>query len=194
MNLDPFLPPICEFPVKIIGIGDCGLHCLEVIGSEKLKDVDLVAINTNRRMLNQSPARTRILLGGGNGAGGNPELGQRFAEENVSSISMALSGAKTVMLLAGMGGGTGTGVSPVVARLAKDAKVIAVVSYPFSFEGAARQQIARSGISRLRENVDLLLVLENDHLLRFVERPPSILQVYGLVAKSAAWHVLACIL
>jgi cell division protein FtsZ len=196
MNLDEFIPPVCEYPVKIAAVGDAGIHCLDVIGGEKLKGIDLIAINTNRRVLGKTGSRSAIVIGEGSGAGGDPELGRQAAEENASLISLSLSGAKTMILIAGMGGGTGTGASPVVARLAteKGSTVIGVVTFPFSFEGAARQQIARTGISRLRETVDSLIVLENDRLLRFVERPPSIEQVYLLAAKAAAWRVLSCIL
>jgi cell division protein FtsZ len=142
--------------------------------------VDFIAINTDSQALMSSQARQRLHIGEratrGLGAGGDPEIGERAAEESVDELHTVLQGSDMVFVTAGMGGGTGTGASPLVAKVARDegALTIGVVTRPFSFEGAQRAKVAEMGIEQLKEHVDTLIVIPNDRLLETADKRVSL--------------------
>ncbi len=175
-NTDPYsgMPEIgAGAPViKVVGIGGGGSNAVSRMFKEKLPVVEYYAMNTDAQHLFRCDVSHRLAIGRnltrGLGAGAQPELGRQAAEESRNDIERALEGADMVFLAAGMGGGTGSGASPMVAQIAKDtgALTVAVVSRPFSFEAAARRKNAEEGIARLREQVDTLIVIPNDRLLQ----------------------------
>jgi cell division protein FtsZ len=151
---------------------------------ENVKGVEFIASNTDVQALKNSKAETVIQLGPkytrGLGAGSQPEVGQKSAEESEQAISDALEGADMVFITAGMGGGTGTGAAPIVAKIAKDlgALTVGVVTRPFSFEGPKRGRFAAEGISLLKENVDTLLIISNNRLLEVVDKKTPMLEAF----------------
>lgn len=165
--------PLC---IKVIGVGGAGSNAVDRMIQVGLNGVEFVAVNTDAQALAQSEAPHRLQLGPrvakGLGVGGDPEWGARAAEESQEAIHEALRGAQVVFIAAGMGGGTGTGATPVVARIARehDALTIAAVTRPFSFEGTRRCAIAERGIIALSRHVNSLIVISNDRLLRLVGR------------------------
>ena len=175
-NNDPYsgMPEIgAGAPViKVVGIGGGGSNAVSRMFKEKLPVVEYYAMNTDAQHLFRCDVAHRLAIGRnltrGLGAGAQPELGRQAAEESRNDIERALEGADMVFLAVGMGGGTGSGASPMVAQIAKDtgALTVAVVSRPFSFEAAARRKNAEEGIARLREQVDTLIVIPNDRLLQ----------------------------
>lgn len=158
--------------LKVVGCGGGGSSAVNRMIKDGVKFVDFIVLNTDLQALNKSNSKVRIPIGqkltGGLGAGGNPEIGQKAAEEDRETIANVLKGADMVFITAGMGGGTGTGSAPVVAQIAKEsgALTVGVVTTPFSFEGPVRMQLADEGISKLRENVDALIVIPNEQLLK----------------------------
>src|SRR3990167_6697056 len=167
--------------IKVIGVGGSGKNAVNHMVSSKVRGVEFVAINTDAQDLHQSLAHKKIRIGKGLtkglGTGMNPELGRQAAEETKDEILEALKGADMVFVTCGMGGGTGTGGAPVVAQAAKSqgALTIGVVTRPFAFEGAERARLAESGLSRLREAVDALIIIPNDKLLSVVSKDTSFL-------------------
>ncbi|MBM3941797.1 MAG: cell division protein FtsZ [SAR202 cluster bacterium] len=157
--------------IKVIGIGGGGTNAVSRMCKDKLPVVEYYALNTDLQHLYRTEVPHRIALGAqltrGLGAGAQPDLGRQAAEESRSDIEKIVKGADMVFIAAGMGGGTGTGASPVVAQIAKEAGAltVAVVSRPFSFEAAARRKNAEDGIARLRDHVDTLVVIPNDRLM-----------------------------
>jgi cell division protein FtsZ len=149
-----------------------------------IQGVEFIAINTDAQalMLSNAPQRLRIgdKLTKGLGSGGNPEIGEKAGSESGEEIKAALKGADMVFVTCGMGGGTGTGAAPVIAKLAKEsgALTIGVVTKPFTFEGARRRRVSDEGIKRLRESVDTLIVIPNDRLLQVVDKKASIQQAF----------------
>jgi len=172
--------------IKIIGVGGGGNNALNHIIRSGLKGVEFLAANTDVRNLEQSAAETRITLGQnltkGLGAGGNPLVGASAAKESSDVIKNHLKGADMVFLTAGMGGGTGTGASPVIASIARDLGilVVAVVTRPFSFEGKKRMDQAMEGIRQLREQVDAFIMISNDRLLALAEKNDSLLAMFAM--------------
>jgi cell division protein FtsZ len=160
--------------IKVAGIGGAGSNAVDRMIQMGIPGVSFIAANCDAQALARSEAPHKIQLGAALthslGAGGNPAIGARAAIESREALGEALCGADMVFVAAGMGGGTGTGAAPVVAQIAQaeDALTIAVVSRPFSFEGNKRAAVAEEGIARLREQVDALLVVSNDHLLDLV--------------------------
>jgi cell division protein FtsZ len=160
--------------IKVVGVGGAGSNAVDRMIQMGIPGVDFIATNCDAQALIRSEAPHKIQLGAALtrslGAGGNPAVGARAAIESREALGEALCGADMVFIAAGMGGGTGTGAAPVVAQIAQaeDALTIAVVSRPFSFEGNKRAAVAEEGIARLREQVDALLVVSNDHLLELV--------------------------
>ena len=158
--------------LKVIGLGGGGQNAVDRMIELQIPGIDFIAANTDRQALNRSHAPVKIQLGPqwtrGFGAGGNPDNGERAAEESVAQLKAALSGADMVFLTAGMGGGTGTGSIPVAARVAREAGAvtIAIVTTPFGFEMQRRMNVARQGIQKLRANTDTLIVIPNDRLLQ----------------------------
>ena len=152
----------------------------------RLRGVEFIAMNTDAQALLLSNASRRIRLGEkltkGLGAGSNPEIGMKAAEESKEDIREALEGADMVFITAGMGGGTGTGGTPVVAQVAKELSclTVGVVTKPFSFEGRRRQQQAEQGIENLRDKVDTLIIIPNDRLLQVVDKRTSILEAFAI--------------
>ncbi len=157
--------------IKVVGIGGGGSNAVSRMFKDKLPVVEYYAINTDGQHLFRCDVAHRLSIGQnltrGLGAGAQPDLGRQAAEESRQEIEAALEGADMVFLAVGMGGGTGTGASPVVAQIAKEtgALTVAVVSRPFSFEAAARRKNAEEGIARLKDQVDTLIVIPNDRLL-----------------------------
>jgi len=162
--------------IKVVGVGGGGTNAVNRMIVEGLLGVDFIAINTDGQalMLSNAPKRVRIgdKLTRGLGAGGNPEQGMKAAEESSDELYAVLKGADMVFITCGMGGGTGTGASPVVARIAKEvgALTIGVVTRPFTFEGHKRSAAAELGINALKEHVDTLIAIPNDRLLEIVDK------------------------
>jgi cell division protein FtsZ len=162
--------------IKVVGIGGGGMNAVTRMANSNLKGVEFVVMNTDEQVLNRSIVENRVQLGNkitrGMGAGGDPEVGSKAAQEDKDKILAVLKGADMVFVTAGMGGGTGTGAAPVVAQIAKELKclVVGVVTLPFSTEGKRRSEIARNGLNSLRENVDTLITIKNDSLLKVVDK------------------------
>lgn len=156
--------------IKVIGVGGGGGNAVNRMITEKVQGVDFIVANTDLQALNASQAQTKIQLGPkltkGLGAGSNPEVGDKAAEESEEQIQKALEGSDMVFITAGMGGGTGTGAAPVVAKIAKDsgALTVGVVTRPFSFEGPRRDKFASEGLAKLKANVDTLIIVANNRL------------------------------
>ena len=154
--------------IKVIGVGGGGGNAVEHMLNEGVQGVEFVCANTDAQALNRSGATQIIQLGGkGLGAGGKPEVGRAAAEEAIEEIKAAISGANMLFITAGMGGGTGTGAAPVIARVAKEMGIltVGVVTKPFEFEGNRRMKSADAGVQELEANVDSLIVVLNEKLL-----------------------------
>ncbi|MBF7050497.1 MULTISPECIES: cell division protein FtsZ [Streptococcus] len=177
--------------IKVIGIGGGGGNAINRMIDEGVSGVEFIAANTDVQALSGSKAETVIQLGPkltrGLGAGGQPEIGRKAAEESEEVLTEALTGADMVFITAGMGGGSGTGAAPVIARIAKGlgALTVAVVTRPFGFEGSKRGNFAIEGINELREHVDTLLIISNNNLLEIVDKKTPLLE-----ALSEADNVL----
>ena len=177
--------------IKVIGVGGGGGNAINRMIEEGLAGVEFIAANTDIQALSSSKAETVIQLGPkltrGLGAGGQPEVGRKAAEESEETLTEALTGADMVFITAGMGGGSGTGAAPVIARIAKSlgALTVAVVTRPFGFEGNKRGAFAVEGIQELREQVDTLLIISNNNLLEIVDKKTPLLE-----ALSEADNVL----
>lgn len=162
--------------IKVIGIGGCGNNAINRLAHQTPYPIQFVEINTDQMVLDKSEADICITIGkkltGGFGAGGNPEIAYAAAEENTDEIKEMVNDANMVILTAGMGGGTGTGALPYIAKMCKDLGIltVAVVTTPFSFENPNRSDVARAGIQNLEKCVDTLLVISNDKLLSSNEK------------------------
>ena len=180
-----------KIKIKVIGVGGGGNNAVNRMIDAGVKNVEFVAVNTDKAALQRSKADVKVAIGEkltkGQGAGANPEVGASAAEENCEDIAAAIKGADMVFITAGMGGGTGTGAAPVVAKIAKDMGIltVAVVTKPFSFEGAKRMNQAETGIENLSANVDSLLVIPNERLKQI-----STTRITFLNAFSEADNVL----
>jgi len=172
--------------IKVVGVGGGGNNAVNRMIEMGLRGVDFIAINTDAQALTLSNATYKVQIGQkltkGLGAGANPEVGQKAAEESKDEIIHALRGADMVFITAGMGGGTGTGAAPIVAEAAKEvgALTVGVVTKPFTFEGRRRMSVAEKGIANLRSKVDTLITIPNDRLLQVVEKKTSILQAFRI--------------
>ncbi len=161
--------------IRVVGVGGSGKNAVNHMIESKVRGVEFIAVNSDAQDLHRSLAKRKIHVGKnltrGLGTGMNPELGKRAAEETRQEIQEALSGSDMVFITCGMGGGTGTGASAVVAKIAKEvgALVIAIVTKPFSFEGAQRKEIAERGLADLKKEVDAFIVIPNDKLLSVVD-------------------------
>jgi cell division protein FtsZ len=170
--------------IKVIGAGGGGSNAVNRMIAAGLKNVRFIVANTDLQALSLSKAETRLGLGAkvthGLGAGGKPEVGEKAALEDKEAIAQALRGADMVFVTAGMGGGTGTGSAPVIAQIARDqgALTVGVVTKPFDFEGPAKARLAEEGIEKLRQAVDTLIVIPNQHLLKVVDRRTPIKQAF----------------
>lgn len=172
--------------IKVIGVGGSGANALNHMIESKIGGVEFIAINTDTQDLHHSKADKKIHIGKnltkGLGSGMNPEVGRASAEETKAEIQEAIKGADMVFIAAGMGGGTGTGASPIIARTAKEEGLltIGVVTKPFSFEGAQRQKIANAGIEELEKEVDALITIPNDRLLVVAGEDMSFKDAFGI--------------
>ncbi len=172
--------------IKVIGVGGGGGNAVNRMMKAKIKQVELVAVNTDAQVLEVIEAHKKLQIGtkltGGLGAGGNPEIGRKAAEESEAEIADLLDDVDMVFITAGMGGGTGTGASPVIARIAKEMGVliVAIVTRPFSFEGRARAEKARRGIEELRQYVDTLITISNDRLLKIATEDLPIIRAFEI--------------
>ena len=170
--------------IKVIGVGGGGGNAVNRMIEENVKGVEFIAANTDVQALKNSKAETVIQLGPkytrGLGAGSQPEVGQKAAEESEDSIRESLEGADMIFITAGMGGGTGTGAAPIVAKIAKEigALTVGVVTRPFTFEGPKRGRFAAEGIAKLKENVDTLLIISNNRLLEVVDKKTPMLEAF----------------
>ncbi|MCB9006298.1 MAG: cell division protein FtsZ [Ardenticatenaceae bacterium] len=166
--------------IRVVGVGGGGCNAVNRMIQEGINGVDFIAVNTDNQalLLSDAPVRVRIgeKLTRGLGAGGHPEQGEKAAEESTEELDEVLSGSDMVFITAGMGGGTGTGAAPVVAKLAREqgALTIGVVTRPFLFEGSKRANSAESGIEKLKDHVDTLIVIPNDRLLELTDRRVSL--------------------
>lgn len=172
--------------IKVVGVGGSGLNAINHMISSKVKGVEFIAMNTDAQHLHHALATKKIHLGKnltkGLGAGMNPEIGKKAAEETKAEIQGALKGADMVFIACGMGGGTGTGAAPIVARTAREegALTVAVVTKPFFFEGAQRGRIADQGFEELKKEVDALIVIPNDRLLGVVEKDTTFKSAFAM--------------
>ena len=172
--------------LKVIGVGGGENNAVNRMIAAGLQGVDFIAINTDAQALKLSKAEQKLQVGGkltkGLGAGANPDIGKKAAEESDDEISQSLKGADMVFVTAGMGGGTGTGAAPVVAQTAREigALTVGVVTRPFTFEGRKRAEQAEKGIEELKEKVDTLIVIPNDRLLQVVDKQTSITDAFRI--------------
>lgn len=173
--------------VKVIGVGGGGGNAVSRMAKNFTRGVDFVAINTDHQDLDQCNVKTKLYIGKsltkGLGTGMNPDLGRQAAEENKSELVELVTGADLVFLTAGLGGGTGTGVMPVLAEASKQAGAltIAVVTKPFSFEGTQRERIAQEGLMKLKDKVDALIVVPNDRIFSVISKEISILKAFEAI-------------
>ncbi len=171
--------------IKVVGVGGGGVNAVNRMIDLGLRGVEFIAVNTDAQALLMSDADVKLDVGReltrGLGAGADPEVGRRAAEDHAEEIEEALAGADMVFVTAGEGGGTGTGGAPVVARIAKSigALTIGVVTRPFSFEGRRRQSQADAGVNKLKEEVDTLIVVPNDRLLEISDRGISMIEAFA---------------
>ena len=183
----PSMQGVNPAKIKVIGVGGGGGNAVNRMIKAGLSGVEFWLMNTDLQILNTSLCKNRIQLGAqltnGLGAGGEPQVGEKAAEEAQQEITQAIEGADMVFVTAGMGGGTGTGAAPIVAKIAKDLGIltIGVVTKPFSFEGKRRLNQAMQGLERLREAVDALIVIPNDKLLDVVDRRVSLQESFIVV-------------
>ena len=170
--------------IKVIGVGGGGGNAVNRMIENEVRGVDFVVINTDAQVLRLANADTRLQIGKqltrGLGAGADPEIGQRAAEESEEEIREIIRGSDMVFITAGMGGGTGTGASPVIARIAKEmgCLTVSIVTKPFSFEGRKRQEQAKKGLEQLKPFVDTLIVVPNDKLLSVIDKSTSMLEAF----------------
>ncbi|MBE6562471.1 MAG: cell division protein FtsZ [Ruminococcaceae bacterium] len=170
--------------IKVIGVGGGGGNAVNHMIASNVRGVDFIVINTDKMPLVHSNASNKIPIGEkitkGHGAGANPEIGAQSAEESIDEIKNAIAGADMIFLTAGMGGGTGTGAAPVVARIAREMNILTVgiVTKPFAFEGKRRMTQAEAGIANLREYVDSLVIIPNERLKQVSERPITMMNAF----------------
>ena len=184
--MPPYVPQNTVAQIKVFGIGGGGNNAVNRMIANDIKSAQFVAINTDKQALYMSQAAIRIQIGEkltrGLGAGGEPEVGEKAAEESKNLIIESLKGTDLLFITAGMGGGTGTGAAPIIANIAKELGIltVAVVTRPFGFEGKARDHNARQGIANLRKYVDTLCIIPNDKLLQIVPKGTSVVEAFKI--------------
>ena len=184
LNFDVELDGLAQ--IKVIGAGGGGNNAVNRMVEAQLQGVEFIAVNTDKQALHTSKAEHKIQIGEkltrGLGAGANPEVGKKAAEESKDEIIKVLEGADMVFVTAGMGGGTGTGAAPVIAQLAKEMGIltVGVVTKPFVFEGKVRMKNAENGIAELKSKVDTLITIPNDRLLQIVQKNTSMLDAFSM--------------
>ncbi len=172
--------------IRVVGVGGSGGNAINHMVAEKVRGVEFIAINTDAQDLHASQAKRKIHVGKnltrGLGAGGNPDMGRRAAEETREEIANAIKGSDMVFITCGMGGGTGTGASTIVAKIAREsgALTVGVVTKPFLFEGQERMRLAMQGIEELKREVDALITVPNDRLLAIVDRETTVKNAFAL--------------
>lgn len=172
--------------IKVIGVGGGGGNALDRMVTSGVKCVEFVSVNTDKQALQRSKAGTKIQIGekitNGKGAGSKPEIGQKSAEESREEIAQAIKGTDMVFITAGMGGGTGTGAAPVVAKIAREMGIltIGIVTKPFAFEGKRRMEQAENGIANLKEQVDSLVIIPNERLKYASEQRITLLNAFSV--------------
>lgn len=175
--------------IKVIGVGGGGNNAISRMKDSGLQAVEFCAVNTDKQILEVINSDQKLQIGQkltrGLGSGGNPDVGEKAAEESKSEISNVLQGADMVFITAGMGGGTGTGAAPIIADVARQMGIltVGVVTKPFSFEGRKRQGQAERGIEKLKDKVDTLIVIPNDRLLQVAERRTSMMEAFGMADR-----------
>jgi cell division protein FtsZ len=175
-----------EAVIKVVGVGGGGMNAVNRMIKAQVQGVDFLSVNTDSQALQNAQAPIRLQIGEkltrGLGAGGNPSVGQKAAEESTEDLYEALRGADMVFITAGMGGGTGTGAAPIIAQVAQDigALTVGVVTKPFSFEGNRRRQAADEGVASLRDRVDALITIPNDQLLQVADSKMSMTDAFAL--------------
>ena len=180
--------------IKVIGVGGGGGNAVNRMVSDGLQGVEFIAMNTDQQALAKNHAATKVQLGSkltkGRGAGADPEIGQRAAEESKDEIANALKGSQMVFITAGMGGGTGTGAAPVVAEVAHDLGILTVgiVTKPFSFEGKRKMGLAEQGIANLLMHVDSLIVIPNERLKMISQEKITLLYLFAAVSGCYTLH------
>lgn len=178
---------IYDARIRVVGVGGGGGNAVRTMITRGLDGVEFVAANTDRQALMSNPAGIKIQLGKettrGLGAGANPEIGRKSVEENIDDVRESLQGSDMIFVTAGMGGGTGTGAAPVIARVGKEmgALVVGIVTKPFSYESKRRAALAEAGIKELRENVDALIVIPNERILSIIDPKLPVVAALGLV-------------
>jgi len=172
--------------IRVVGVGGSGMNAVNHMIASKVKGVEFIAINTDAQDLHNSLAKKKIHIGKnvtrGLGAGGNPDMGRRAADETREEIANALKGSDMVFITCGMGGGTGTGAAPIVAKIAREigTLTVGVVTKPFLFEGQERMRLALQGISELKQEVDALITIPNDRLLAIVDKETSVKSAFAM--------------
>lgn len=172
--------------IKVVGVGGGGCNAVDRMIEEGMQGVEFIAINTDAQALMLSKASTRVRVGEkmtrGLGSGGDPEVGRKATEESAEDLYEVLKGADMIFITAGMGGGTGTGGSPIIAQIAREvgALTIGVVTSPFTFEGSRRKQSAEAGIEKLKEQADTLIVIPNDRLLQIVDKRANLQSAFRM--------------
>ncbi|MDD2565301.1 MAG: cell division protein FtsZ [Candidatus Gracilibacteria bacterium] len=185
VNVSDYISPVAN--IKVVGIGGGGCNAVNRMIAAGLDGVEFVAINTDAQALFTSKAQVRINIGRattrGLGAGANPDIGKKAAEESSEEIKQALAGADLVFITCGMGGGTGTGAAPVIAEIAKGlgALVVGVITKPFSFEGQRRAVQGLDGFDKLRDKVDTLITIPNDKILTIIDKKTPLLDAFNIV-------------
>ncbi len=185
INVTDYISPIAN--IKVVGVGGGGVNAVNRMIQSGLEGVEFLAVNTDAQALFSSKANVRINIGRattrGLGAGANPQIGQKAAEESSEELKQALAGADMVFVTCGLGGGTGTGAAPVIAEIAKGlgALVIGVVTKPFGFEGQRRNVQALDGYDRLKEKVDTLITIPNDKILSIIDKKTPLLEAFSIV-------------
>lgn len=173
--------------IKVVGVGGAGGNALKRMIDSDIKGVEFVAVNTDAQDLHHSQAEHKVHLGKnltrGLGAGMNPEVGRKSAEESKEEVYQAVNGSHMIFITAGMGGGTGSGASPVIAQAAKEsgALTVAVVTKPFMFEGIQRKRIAEAAFEELKKNVDTIITIPNDKILNIIDRNTPVLEAFSMI-------------
>jgi len=171
--------------IRVVGVGGSGNNAVNHMVESKVKGVEFIAINSDAQDLHNSMAKKKIHIGKnltrGLGAGGNPEMGKRAAEETREEINNSIKGSDMIFITGGMGGGTGTGAAPVVAKIAREsgALTVGVVTKPFLFEGQQRMRLALDGIEELKSEVDALIIIPNDRLLAIVDKETTVKNAFA---------------
>jgi cell division protein FtsZ len=173
--------------IKVVGVGGSGGSAINRMIDDKIRGVEFIAVNTDAQALSSSKAKTKVQVGvdttRGLGAGMDPDIGARSAEENIDDVEKALADSDMVFITCGLGGGTGTGAAPIIADIARnqDALTVAVVTKPFNFEGAQRKAIAERGLDELESRVDTIITIPNDRILSIIDRKTSLLDSFKTV-------------